>query len=311
MRSRVADEGGFSLVELMIVSSLFLIVLGATLTVAGSFERVNANGQRRDAQVDRARRGMERGMRQLRNLARRIDTPVINRATSADFIFQTSDPERTWMRYCLQTQSDGKVWLWALSSPTAVSAGMSGPCPGTGWAIRDVVAENVANQTPTRDFPLFQYRCVASAPTTCPAPSSATDLLRVNSVTMDLWIDDDYALKPPASRMTSAVFLRNQNEAPIASFTSRPLASRQVILNASSSSDPEGRTLRYMWFRAPAPAFTCDEGPPVSALLWQAVTMTYTFEAGEGAAGAPKTFELVVCDPGNLQARTTRQVTIP
>jgi prepilin-type N-terminal cleavage/methylation domain-containing protein len=309
MRARLADQRGFSLVELMIVSSLFLIVLGATLTVAGSFERFNQEAQNRDNHVDRARRGMERGMRQLRNLARRIDAPVINRATAGDFIFQTSDPERTWMRYCLERQSGGKVWLWSLSSASSVTGAMSGPCPGTGWSLRDVVAEDVANTSPGRDFPLFKYGCVQTAPVAC--PSTTADLGRITSVTMDLWIDDDLTRKPPASRMTSAVFLRNQNEAPTASFTSRPVATRQVILNASASLDPEGRTMRFMWFRAPAPAFTCDEVPPATQLLWQGVTMTHTFLPAEGASGTQRPMELVVCDPGNLQARATAMVTIP
>jgi prepilin-type N-terminal cleavage/methylation domain-containing protein len=309
MRSRATAEQGFTLVEMIIVSMLFLIVLGATFAVAGSFERTNRDAQTRDGQVERARRGIDRGMRQLRNLARRIEAPVINRATSNDFIFQTSDPERTWSRYCTQTQANGKVWLWSLSSPTGVSTGMSGPCPGTGWSIRDVVAEDVANQSPGRDFPLFKYSCVRGTPTTCPAV--AADLTRIQSVAMDLWIDENNARKPPASRLSSAVFLRNQNEPPTASFTARPFASRQVVLNASASVDPEGRTLRFMWFKAPAPAFTCDQGPPMSALLWQSVTMTHTFPNADGASGATSPIELVVCDPGNLQARVTKQVTIP
>jgi hypothetical protein len=171
------------------------------------------------------------------------------------------------------------------------------------------VAEDVANQSPGRDFPLFTYSCVRSAPVGC--PSGAADLTRIQSVSMDLWIDDDNTRKPPASRVSSAVFLRNQNEAPTANFTARPFATRQVVLNASSSVDPEGRTLRFMWFKAPAPTFTCDDGPPMNLLLWQSVTMTHTFPTADGASGATSPIELVVCDPGNLQARVVKQVTIP
>jgi prepilin-type N-terminal cleavage/methylation domain-containing protein len=309
MRTRLADERGFTLAELAIVSALFLVVLAATLTAAAHYQQLTQDNQTTNVQVDNARGGMEKAMRQLRNLARRIDQPVINRATSSDFIFQTSDPSRTWVRNCLQTRTDGHVWLWSLAMPSTLSSAATGACPGTGWPTRDVVARDVTNTLPGHVRPLFAYGCSAGSPAGC--PSTSADLGRITSVTMDLTIDQDLTRPPQEARVTSAVYLRNQNEPPTASFTSRPLASRQVILNASASNDPEGRTLRFMWFRGPAPSFTCDDAVPMSLLLQTGVTMTHTFLATEGAAGTTRPLELVVCDPGGLQARSTNQVAIP
>jgi hypothetical protein len=248
-------------------------------------------------------------MRQLRNLARRIDVPVISRANPGDFIFQTSDPQRTWVRYCLQTRTDGRIWLWALTTPGSVSAAMSGTCPGTGWTRMDAVATNVTNLANNRNFPLFSYQCVKGAPVTCPA--GAADYGRIRTVAMDLLLDDNLARDPKEARVSSAIYLRNQNEPPVAAFTSRPAGTRAIILNASSSYDAEGRNMRFLWFKAPAPTFTCDDPPVAAPLLWQGVTMTYTFPQSDGASGTSKTMELVVCDPGGLQARVTASVMIP
>ena len=308
---RLADQRGVSLPELIVVSLIAMIIIGATLTAAGAFNNVNQTTHTREQQLNHARVAMERGMRQLRNLARRISAPVIARATRSDFIFQTSDPSRTWVRYCLQTREDGKVWLWALAAPAAVTSTMSGPCPGSGWTLHDVVASSVTNTSPTGDYPLFRYGCVATAPAACPAAGSASDLNRINSVTMDLFIDDNTSRNPPASRLTSAVFLRNQNEPPIGEFGSVPVATRKVLLNASASLDPEGRTMRFMWFNAPAPSFSCDQPPPASAVLWQGISFTHTFLPADGASGTQRPIELVVCDPGDLQSRVVHQVTIP
>lgn len=311
-RARPHSQRGFTLIEVLIVSSLFLVVLTATLTAMTSFERVNRDNQRVNDQTERARRAVDRGMRQLRNLASRPVTgvPTISRATATDFIFQTSDPTRTWVRYCSQTVTGGKAKLWALTS-AASTAPTTTTCPGatTAWPKRDVVATNVTNKAVTgRDFPLFTFArtCPPGSPTTCP-----TDLGTITSVSMDLLLDDNLARKPDEVRVSSAVFLRNQNELPVAAFTARGLGSRQVLLNGSSSTDPEGRTLRYMWFRAPAPTFTCTQAAPAASLLGLGVSLNYTFIAGDGNAGQTRDFTLVVCDPGDLQARSTASVTIP
>lgn len=308
MRRRVTDERGFTLVEMLVVSTLFLVVLTAVLDATASFNRLNHQNQQLNDQVDRARRGIDRGVRQLRNLARRIEAPVIARAESSDFIFQTSDPQRTWVRYCTALQADGRTWLWSLTSPGEVTSSMSGPCPGTGWERRDLVATNVTNYAAGRSFPLFSYGCVKTAPAGC--PSGAADFGRIRTVGMDLLIDDNLTKRPPEARVTSGVYLRNQNEPPVLEAKSRPSGSRQVILNASASYDPEGRNLRFYWFRAPAPAFTCDVPAPAQ-VLWSGVTYTHTFLPTEGEPGTLRPIELVACDPGGLQARVTVQVAIP
>jgi type II secretory pathway pseudopilin PulG len=307
--SRLRSEGGFTLIETLVCSVIFVAVLTATLDSTALFNRLNHENQQVNDQSDRARRGVDRGMRQLRNLARRIDAPVISRATSSDFIFQTSDPARTWVRYCLETRQNGDVRLWALTTPGSVTTAMSGPCPGTGWPGGQVVSTNVTNTTPQRSIPLFTFSCVAGAPVTC--PSSSADFGRIRTVGMDLLVDDNPDTDPPESRVTSSVYLRNQNEPPTAAVSWRPSASRQIILNASASLDPEGRNLRFLWFRAPAPSFTCDLPPALDVMLWSGVTYTHTFLPTEGVPGTQKNMELVVCDPGGLQARATVTVTIP
>ena len=302
-------QGGFSMAEVLLASTLFMTILGVTLTSASNFNKLNVNTQRVNDQTERARRGVDRAVRQLRNLARRIEAPVIARAAPADFIFQTSDPERTWVRYCLQTRTDGTVWLWSLSSASAVTAAMSGPCPGSGWTHNNPFVTNVSNYALGRSLPLFTYTCVQGAPAGCPATTD--DFSRIRSVGMDLFLDDNLTKEPPEVRVSSAVFLRNQNEQPTAVFNERPIGTRKVLLNASASYDPEGRNLRFLWFRAPAPTFTCDLPAPVDTLLWSGITLNHTFLVTEGASGTQVPMTLVVCDPGGLQARYTAQVTIP
>jgi hypothetical protein len=182
---------------------------------------------------------------------------------------------------------------------------MTGACPGTGWQRTGQVVGGVVNQV-GRDFPLFGYACGASLPASC--PSTTADLSRILTVTMDLWVDTGTG---EPTRITSTAYLRNQNEPPVAVASARSLATRQVILNATGSYDPEGRNLRVMWFKSPAPTFTCDEGPPPAALLSVGVTLNYAFAVTDGVSGSTTSFDLVICDAGGLQARATVQATIP
>ena len=92
-----------------------------------------------------------------------------------------------------------------------------------------------------------------------------------------------------------------------------------MILNASSSTDPEGRTLAYDWFRGNGtisltPEEACaseishkDNGTSL-VYIGQGVTYRYTVPAG---VTSPMNIQLVVRDPGCLYDTKVKPVTIP
>ena len=312
-RVRIGSQRGFTLVETLLVSVVFLVVLSATLTTVTSFDRLNRDTQRGEDQAERTRRAVERGARQLRNLASRPATgaTTVNRAEAHDFIFQTSDPARTWVRMCTQAQADGTLWLWSLANAATV-APTTTACPGTpaDWPRRDRVASHVTNRSGGRDEPLFTYgrTCLSGAAATCP-----TDLTSITSVSMEVLLDENPVRRPAEVRVSTGVFLRNQNEKPTASFVARPSSlARTLLLNASDSVDPEGRTLRYYWFRSDNYVpFACGTTPQDGTVLGMGVTLNYRFPDADGPAGTVKGITLVVCDPGDLQSTHSADVTIP
>lgn len=314
MIARLKCQRGFSMVEVLLVSVLFLVVLTATLTSMANFERVNRTTERTEEQVESTRRAVDRGARQLRNLASRPSTgaATIARALPHDFVFQTSDPARTWVRMCTAPVSTGHAQLWMLSSPTPV-APTTQSCPGTttDWPRQELVADKITNRLPGRDEAMFTYgrTCLPGAPATC-----ATDLTSITAVNMEMLLDDDLTRKPAEVRVATGVFLRNQNERPVARFAARPSAMpRTVLLNGSASIDPEGRTLRYYWFRTDNyVAFQCGTAPKDGTVLGQGVTLNYRFADADGPSGTTtKGIMLVVCDPGDLQSVTQADVVIP
>ena len=318
---RVRDERGFSLVELLVVMMLSTVVLGATLlTVDNMLRSENENNLRGDT-VEQARNALDVQARQLRNLAKRVSSPVIDTVSAYDLIFQTSDPSRTWVRYCLDTTtapastSRGRLWTAELSVPSAatatpVTAGMRGSCPGTGWTSTRIVADYVTNVRNGQDRPVFEYGC--STGTTCTSNPSTYD--QVVDITAQTIVDTTPGRKPAEVRVLSGVYLRNQNQAPVAVW-SPPVSTgpRTVVLNGSASSDFEGRTLNYYWFKTNLPTtdnINCAQptvtGTGAVRTLWGAagfigegITLSHTFPLSDGAAGQALPFALVVCDPGD------------
>jgi prepilin-type N-terminal cleavage/methylation domain-containing protein len=300
-RSRRRREDGFTLVEVLLVSTLFLVVLGASIEAMVHFTRNNRLAEIRNDHAEEARTALDREARQLRNLAKRVSVPTINKATSYDFIFQTSDPSRTWVRYCLDTsapatESRARLWEMVSSSNTVPD---TGTCPGnTGaWETANIVAQDISNRHGAADRPVFTYSCLHNA-TPCPPADSSL----VTGVASTLWVDDDATKDPPELRVTTAVYLRNQNETPTADFNVTPVGLRKVFLNAAASSDPEGRTLRYFWYQASsAPSFNCADGPPKTPTHYDGVALNYTFPTTT-PTNTLQPFTLVVCDPGDLKA---------
>jgi hypothetical protein len=168
----------------------------------------------------------------------------------------------------------------------------------------------VTNRRPGFDRPLFTYRC--STGTTCTSSQATFD--QIIDLTAQLYLDTTPVRAPAELKLVSGVHLRNQNQAPVAVFAStQASASRTVTLNGSGSSDFEGRTLNYYWFKSALPAtanINCAlptvTGTGSVRSLWGAagylgegITLSYTFPGTDGAAGTFVPMGLVVCDPGD------------
>jgi type II secretory pathway pseudopilin PulG len=247
MIARLKQQHGFTLAELLIASSLMIVVLGATLTVFDQFVSVSNRNTNQNAAQDTARNTVDQVARQLRNLA--LPTPQnpnsIDLASGYDLVFKTADPGRRRVRYCLQTSSpystsNGALWL---ETQTGTAGGADPPLPSTstcpvapatgGWTTQRLVASNVTNQIGGADRPIFEF----NAPT--------TTLSKITEVHLSIFVDVDPTRPPAETRIATGVFLRNQNQAPTASFSISPGGTRRFLMNAANSSDPEGRTLAY------------------------------------------------------------------
>lgn len=236
------ERGEISLMSLLTGMTLFIVVMGATLGVFQTNERVSRDAQIRADAQDRARTTVDILARQLRNLASpKPEQPqAIDRADPRDIVFQTVDPvgpnaglnvsNVKRMRYCL----DGAQRLWRQdqrwTGAIAPAAPAATGCPGAGWDGQELMAEHVVNSAAQE---VFSYNAAA--------------LTAITTVRADLFIDLEENRGPTATELSTGVFLRNQNRAPVASFTASASPS-EIILNGSASSDPEGDPLTYEWF---------------------------------------------------------------
>jgi prepilin-type N-terminal cleavage/methylation domain-containing protein len=300
------DESGFTLPELLIAMVMFAIILLATLDVFDNTTKVSAANTRQNDAVEESRVVIDQVARQMRNLASPT-TPLstINTAAPYNLIFQTDDPNKTWVRYCLVTngsgpRAKGSLYYATSASATLTAAQTASQCPGSGWDSIRVVAQDVTNQTSGQDRPVFSYSCTPGSPAGCPA--SSADNSKIVLVRTGLFVDTNPGFAPAERRVSTGVYLRNQNRPPTASFTwaNQPAFAHTVILNGSASADPEGRTLHYYWCEGSTA--TCN--PQSSFYIGTGVTLTYTFPSTD-ATGSTPTMTLSVFDPGGLSATSS------
>jgi type II secretory pathway pseudopilin PulG len=316
---RARDEQGWTLIELLVAMTLMIVVLSATLTSFNAFSNNSSRSMRFNDQQDQIRNVIDQIIRQARNLANPTTgagtTTTIAWASKDRLVFQTTDPQKQWVSYCLDTTtaSREKIWYQTTSSSLAasnVAGSMSGPeCPSTPasgpvWQTKVQVGDFVTNEvSPGR--PLFSYFS-RSVPMTAD-PILLADTSKIVRVKMSLFMKLD-PLRPPAeTELFSSAYMRNQNQGPTSSFVASVSGGTNYTFDAGLSSDPEGRTLVYDWYTAPANATSVPSSLPSCsatqpnfgttgwACLGTSVVIT------KALSTASKVF-LQVTDPGNIAA---------
>lgn len=293
LAARIAsEEGGYTMLELLAGAAISIVTLGATLGLLTNFETTTRHNERQNDAQEQIRRGVNRLASDLRNLA--SPTPqqpqAVEKAESYDLVFQTVDPvgpnagsnptNIRRVRYCLDSSDPerGKIWAqvqtWTTSSAPPVPA--TDTCPNAAWGNQTVAAEKVTNRNGGRDAPVWAY----DSPT----------LSEISSIRTDLYVDDEVSKDPPETRLSTGVFLRNQNRRPVAHFTPTVAGSRHVLLNGWNSSDPEGDTLTYIWYAG-------------GVEIGRGISLDFT----AGSIG-PVTFTLKVLDSAGLENTSPPQV---
>ena len=297
MRRLISEQRGqMSLIEMLVAMSIFVGVLGATLFTFQTFDTLNRRTVSRAASQDSARTSVDLLAKNLRNLASpTIEKPqAVDKATSFDLIFQTVDPvgpntganasNIKRVRWCLDPSNaaNEKLYVqeqtWTTLSTPPVPA--NGTCPASGWTTTNVIAANLTNNYNGQSRPLFAY-------------DSAT-LTAVHEIHVDLYSDLDPASAPNETHITTGVFLRNQNAAPVGAFSYALQGSSAIVLNGSQSYDPEGGGLTYSWL---------DNGTKVGT------GVTFSLPV---SSNTNHSIQLQVFDPSGLEGdSTTTSIHVP
>lgn len=289
---RLADERGYSLVELVTVAALIPVVLGAVLTTATGFSGTVQRNQELNESQQRTRSAVDQLARDLRNLASPTNElpEAVDKADPYDIVFQTVDHSPgngqnlaniRRVRYCLDAPSSGPATLWSqVQTWTTAVAPLplaTLQCPDPSWGNQRRMALGLTNRIGT-PRPLFQF--------------NSTDRRQVSAITIQAWLRAANGRDPALGVLRSQVFLRNQNETPVADFDWKTTSPGHVLLNGSASADPEGDELSYSWYLD-------SSNTPTSGVVFDLQT-----------TAGPHLVTLKVRDPAGLEGTMARTVTV-
>ena len=282
-----SERGEVTLTGLLVAMVVFLAVLGATLSLFAGSESVARNTALRNDAQDRARLASDTIVRQLRNLASpTIDQPqAVERALPREIVFKTVDPAGAptsvnvanvkRVRFCLD--DSGRLWKQEQVGDVAVTGTVPGgtaaandpTCSGAGWTPgrSQVIAASIVNYAGGLARPVFTY-------------NTAT-LTAITSVRVTLFVDLDPAKRPAETRLSTGVFLRNQNRAPTAAFTVTQTTAG-LMLNGSPSTDPDGDPLTYCWYDTRVTGVVPPQGSPCSPANYVGESITFHYLVANG-----------------------------
>jgi prepilin-type N-terminal cleavage/methylation domain-containing protein len=311
---RVADERGFTLIEILVALLITSLLMAAIVALFTSFIDDNRYDTLRDDSQANAQTIVDRISRDLRTAsAPSVGASTISKAGAYDLVFQAvnatpgSAPSgnaqnEMWERYCLD--SNYTLWRQTTSPSSSASTSSTAPdtsaCPSTNsaWVTTSSGAaccqelNDVVNEIGNDNRALFQYYPSSS-------PTSG-----IKSIQIDAFVDKNPGLLPGSAELTSGVFLRNALAAPTALFVATPTEVFQgtddVNLNATSAYDPQGQALSYQWYNGTS----CSSATQIPGATSQ------IYDAGDFTSS--QTFGLIVTDTAGLASSCqTKQVTIP
>ncbi len=285
-------EDGFTLAEVLVASSIMIVVLIATLTTLDQFVlNTTTTTAQNDAQ-DSARIAMDQLTRELRNQGAAAEGQqiAIDKAGAYDIVLQTfgrtkpagslNERNSERIRYCLDSTDPANSRIirqsqtWTTATTPAVPS--TAACPDASWGNQTTMVDRVVNRVNGQNRPVWT--------------ANGADLAHTSSIGTRLFIDRNPGSSPPERELQSTVAFRNVNQAPVADFESLLNANGSIVLNASGSFDPEGERVTYTWLEGTT---TIGQG---LAFTWE--------EPGAGS----HTISLVASDSAGVSQTITKSV---
>jgi hypothetical protein len=295
--SRLRNEDGITMIELLMAVLVGLVVFATTVTAFAAFANQSRRSERQATAQDQARRAVDRMLVGLRSAMAAYNdpsqTPIYNLASNDLIYLAPGDGMNTtrnarglvFTRYCLDTTTltNEKLYVqtYIYDSSSGRTPPSTGNCPAGGaWATQRIVAENIVNMNQSPTVPLFTSKTDASG--------NVTDVL-VNAV-----VDADTANPPAPIQLQSAVGLRNLNRTPTAVLACQA-SNGHAICDASASTDPDGQTLTFAWQQ---------NGTALSET-------SYRLDQPSLTSGTTYTFTVTATDSGGLSSTASQSVTMP
>lgn len=302
---RSRSEDGFTLVELLVATTMALIVFAVTLSTLGVFSNASqALNDQNDSQ-NQARLKIEQIVSQLRNVTNSPATSgFIERAMPDDLVFQTKSVAANvttgeQVRYCLGSPPGNPSTKALMVQTSLTPITWSTQCPDTSVDNDSVLVGEVTNTAHTTDCatgePLFTYNDANGQANACTGLTDQTAMGSIRSVGINVFLHP--TAKDPSSEyeLQSSALLRNAQAAPTASFTwsKGQSASGTVILDGGASYSPSGDSLSYAWSCTTTAGATvpCASSAP-----------TFEWTPSSGTAGTKYNVTLTVTDQAGLQS---------
>ena len=253
-------DDGFTLVELLVAAAISIVVFGTIGTTLVAYQKDSQRSTRAIDSQEGARLAVDRIVHELRNVAgSRTDPTLIEVAEPYDLVFQTIAPPPAGsdngvgvsrVRYCMPPNpapgaaadaalfAQRETWTTSTVPPNPWPA--SSQCPAEPGSVPSgatvstaKLAEDVTNRYAGADRAAFGY--------------DSDSLSEITTIGVTLFVDVSPTMPPAETELSSAAFLRNQNQVPVAAFTDTATGAGHLLLNAGGSSDPDNQQITFKW----------------------------------------------------------------